>query len=57
MSQPNYSHAVNPLPPVVVALFLVLMRIEVSMSLGAHGIISGPQAIGWRLKPAQPGRG
>lgn len=48
-STPN-PPAVNPLPPVVAALFLVIMGIEVAFFLGEKGIIGGPAAIGWRLE-------
>ena len=44
---------VNPLPRVVIALFAVVMGIEALFSLGAKGIIGGPQAIGWRLGAIQ----
>jgi len=44
---------VNPLPRVVIALFAVVMGIEALFSLGAQGIIGGPQAIGWRLGAIQ----
>ncbi|OAN72496.1 rhomboid family intramembrane serine protease [Rhodobacteraceae bacterium EhC02] len=44
---------VNPLPRVVIALFAVVMGIEGLFSLGAQGIIGGPQAIGWRLGAIQ----
>ena len=40
---------VNPLPPVVAALFLVLLGIEVSLYLGAKGVIGGADAVGWRM--------
>lgn len=49
---PNIS-PVNPLPPVVVALFVIIMAIEAMFSLGAQGVIGGPQAIGWRLGAMQ----
>ncbi len=39
---------VNPLPPVVIALALLMIGIEAMFSLGARGIIGGPEAIGWR---------
>ncbi|MCK5500654.1 MAG: rhomboid family intramembrane serine protease, partial [Tritonibacter mobilis] len=39
----------NALPPVVVALVIVILGIEIVFSLGAHGFIGGPEAIGWRL--------
>lgn len=51
-SQPN-PPAVNPLPPVVAALFLVLMGIEIVFLLGNRGIIGGPEAVGWRLAAIQ----
>jgi membrane associated rhomboid family serine protease len=41
--------AVNPLPPVVAALFLVIMGIEVAFYLGSRGLVGGPGAVGWRL--------
>ena len=39
---------VNPLPPVVVAVFLLIIGIEAAFMLGARGLIGGPGAIGWR---------
>jgi len=50
MSSEHYTPAVNPLPPVVAALFLVIMGIEVTFSLGTRGLVGGPQAVGWRLE-------
>jgi len=49
---PNIS-PVNPLPPAVVALVLVIMGIEAAFSLGMRGILGGPEAIGWRLEAFQ----
>ena len=46
-SNPDVS-PVNPLPPVVVALALVIFLIEAAFNLGARGLIGGPEAIGWR---------
>ncbi|WP_246849354.1 rhomboid family intramembrane serine protease [Rubellimicrobium arenae] len=40
---------VNPVPPVVVALFLVIMGIEAALSLGGTGMVGGPAAVGWRV--------
>ncbi|MDG1115821.1 MAG: rhomboid family intramembrane serine protease [Flavimaricola sp.] len=40
---------VNPLPPVVVILTLMIFAVEAVLSLGAQGIIGGPSAVGWRL--------
>lgn len=48
MSREPFTRAVNPLPPVVVALFLFIIGIEAVFSLGARGIIGGPEAVGWR---------
>lgn len=48
-----HTSPVNPLPRVVIALFAVVMGIEALFSLGAQGIIGGPQAIGWRLGAIQ----
>lgn len=53
MSQsPNVS-PVNPLPPVVTALFLVLLGIELVFQAGARGLAGGPEAVGWRLAAVQ----
>ena len=50
---PEIISPVNPLPPVVVALFFVIMGIEATLSLAARGIIGGPGGIGWRLEAVQ----
>ena len=47
-SDPN-QNPVNPLPPLVVLLFLGIVVIEAAFSLGAQGYIGGPGAVGWRL--------
>jgi membrane associated rhomboid family serine protease len=52
MSSPNNS-PFNTLPPVIVALFLVMMGIELVFSLGARGLVGGPEAVGWRLEAVQ----
>ncbi len=39
----------NPLPWIVWALALPIIAVEITVSLGASGLIGGPQAIGWRL--------
>ena len=39
----------NPLPPIVVALALMIFGVELTFYLGNSGRISGPQAVGWRL--------
>ena len=50
---PENTAPVNPLPPAVVALVLVIIGIEAVFSLGARGIIGGPGAIGWRVDAIQ----
>lgn len=53
MKEQGHIHAVNPLPPVVAALFLFVLGIEVMLQLGTRGIIGGPGAVGWRLDAMQ----
>lgn len=47
-SDPAYQSPVNPVPPVVLALFVAIIGIELVFSLGEQNLIGGPQAIGWR---------
>ncbi|MFD2740266.1 rhomboid family intramembrane serine protease [Sulfitobacter aestuarii] len=49
MQDPNFQPPVNPLPPVVILLFLAMAGVEAGLSLGEAGLIGGPGAIGWRL--------
>jgi membrane associated rhomboid family serine protease len=51
-SDPNIS-PVNPLPPVVAALFLLIVGIEIAFFMGARGMLGGPSAVGWRLAAIQ----
>ncbi|MGR3714927.1 MAG: rhomboid family intramembrane serine protease [Shimia sp.] len=53
MSHPDDQSPVNPLPPVIVALFLVLVGIEATLWAGSTGLIGGPSAVGWRLATVQ----
>jgi len=53
MSSPETESPINPLPPVVMALFLVIIGVEIAFSLGARGIVGGPQAVGWRQAAIQ----
>ncbi len=49
---PNHNPIVGPfnaIPPLVLALVVVLAGIEAVLSLGATGLVGGPQAIGWRI--------
>ncbi|MGR3462579.1 MAG: rhomboid family intramembrane serine protease [Roseovarius sp.] len=43
----------NPIPPVVVVLFLVIIGVEAAFSLGARGIVGGADAVGWRSAAIQ----
>lgn len=49
MTHSHNESPLNPLPPVVIALFLVIVGVEIVFNLGARGLIGGPQAVGWRL--------
>lgn len=51
-SDPN-APPVNPLPPALVALFLLIIGIECVFALGERGLIGGPEAVGWRLAAVQ----
>ena len=53
MSDPNHQPIVNPMPPVVIALFLFIAGIEAYFVLGTVGLIGDPSAIGWRLNAIQ----
>ncbi|MCF1709157.1 rhomboid family intramembrane serine protease [Tabrizicola sp. J26] len=43
----------NPLPAAVWAIALPMIAMEVVLSLGAAGLVGGPDAIGWRLDAVQ----
>ena len=53
MHPPEHQSPINPMPPVIVALFLFMMGIEVVFYLGARGLVGGPEAIGWRQEALQ----
>lgn len=53
MSHPDNQSPINPVPPVIVALFLFIVVIELAFTLGARGMIGGPEAVGWRLAALQ----
>ncbi|WP_297771505.1 rhomboid family intramembrane serine protease [uncultured Roseovarius sp.] len=48
MSDHQRPAPVNPLPPFVIALFLVIIGVEAMFTLGARGLVGGPEAVGWR---------
>jgi membrane associated rhomboid family serine protease len=43
----------NPLPPVVWALALPIIAMEIVVNLGARGLVGPPEAVGWRLDALQ----
>ena len=45
----GFQPPVNPIPPVIILLTLVIVLIEAAFSLGEAGLIGGPMAIGWRI--------
>lgn len=53
MSDEPQVNAVNPLPPIVAVLFLVIIGVEVVFFLASRGIIGGPGGVGWRLEAIQ----
>ncbi len=53
MSSPETIPPVNPLPPVIVALFLVIFGVELVFQLGARGLAGGPGGVGWRSSAIQ----
>ena len=47
--QPGPPNPFNALPPLVVALALVIAGVELIFQAGASGFVGGPGAVGWRL--------
>jgi membrane associated rhomboid family serine protease len=43
----------NPLPPVVWAMALPMIAVELAANAGANGLIGGPDAVGWRVQLMQ----
>ncbi len=50
MSSPEAEAPVNPLPPVVVVLFLAVVGVEAWFSLAEQGLIGDAFAVGWRIE-------
>ena len=50
MSSSHNESPINPLPPVVVALALLIIGIELVFQAGARGFAGGPDGVGWRLE-------
>ena len=53
MVHPHNEPPLNPMPPVVMALFIVIVGVEAAFSLGSYGLIGGPTALGWRLEATE----
>ncbi|HBM61082.1 rhomboid family intramembrane serine protease [Salipiger marinus] len=53
MAHRHTESPLNPLPPVIIALFVVIVGVEAAFSLGARGLVGGPEAVGWRLEALQ----
>ncbi|MCI2399398.1 rhomboid family intramembrane serine protease [Aliiroseovarius subalbicans] len=51
-SDPNAS-PINPLPPIVVALSVFLVGVELVFQAGNVGFVGGPEATGWRLQAVE----
>ena len=49
MSSYHEESPVNPLPPVVIALAVFLVGIEIVFYAGSTGLVGGPKAAGWRI--------
>ncbi|MGH1413922.1 MAG: rhomboid family intramembrane serine protease [Pelagimonas sp.] len=50
MTHPHNERPVNPMPPVVVALFLVMAGVELVFNLAERGLVGGRSAVGWRIE-------
>jgi len=50
MSSGHDESPINPLPPIVVALALVIFTVELIFQAGTRGLVGGPEAVGWRLE-------
>ena len=53
MSNLDHQPVMNPMPPVVIALFLCIVAVELLFVLGTLGVIGDPSAIGWRINAIQ----
>ncbi len=49
MSFDHDASPVNPMPPIVVTLALIIVAIEVAFQAGSAGFVGGPEATGWRI--------
>ena len=44
----NNPYPVNPIPPVIIGLCVIIVAVELALSLAHAGMIGGQQGIGWR---------
>lgn len=49
----SFERPINAIPPVVMALTLLIVGIECVFQLAENGLIGGPRAVGWRLQAVQ----
>ncbi|MEM6578337.1 MAG: rhomboid family intramembrane serine protease [Pseudomonadota bacterium] len=45
--------AFNALPPLISAIAILIVGIELIFQLGERGLVGGPQAVGWRIAAVQ----
>lgn len=53
MSDPSNPSPFNALPPVIAALAIVIIGVEIVLYLGSTGLVGGQEAIAWRLQSVQ----
>lgn len=53
MSNPTNASPFNALPPVISALAIVIIGVEIVFYAGSTGLVGGQEAIGWRLQAVQ----
>jgi membrane associated rhomboid family serine protease len=53
MDQDLNAPPLNPLPWIVWALALPMIAMELVLTLAEHGVVGGPQGIGWRLQAVE----
>lgn len=53
MSSPENNSPFNALPPVIAALAIVIIGVEIVFYLGSTGLVGGDEGIAWRLQAQQ----
>lgn len=51
--RPVHDGVVNPVSPVIVVFFLIMLGLEMAFTLGTQGMVGGPTAVGWRVNAIQ----